>query len=252
MLSTQPYYFATTRKAISVFGSLFKDIEIERVNDTNGEITQTIKIPLSYSPKEKYILRAIQEPDIDGKMVGVVLPRMAFEIKNLAYDPSRKLNTNTRNVNSFNGTTSVQSNPVPYNIDIDLYVYVKNQEDGLQIIEQIVPFFTPQFNVTVNAVTEMNITYDLPIILKNVSYEDNYDGAYTERREIIWTLSFTLELNYYGSIDTTGNGIIKNAIVNFYSDDAMTLQTGSISQAVNPSSASVDEAYTISTVIEGF
>jgi hypothetical protein len=253
MLNKSPYYFATTRKAISVFGSLFRDVVIERTAEGSDVVVQTMKVPLSYSPKEKYIARTIQEPDIDGRAVGIVLPRMAFEIKGLQYDASRKLNTNTRNVNILNGQPATQFNPVPYNIDIDLYVYVKSQEDGLQIIEQILPFFTPVFNVTINSVPDMNITYDLPIILKNVSYEDNYDGDYTERREIIWTLSFTLQMNYYGYIDGTGSGIIKQTSVTFYDDPAMTDKIATMHSAVNPLNANITDSYTInSSIIEGF
>jgi hypothetical protein len=252
MLGKQPYYNATTRKAITVFGSLFKDITIQRTNDNTGDVIQTIAVPLTYAPKEKYIARTMQEPDITGKSVGAVLPRMAFEIKGIGYDKSRKLNTNTKNININNGQYFTQYNPVPYYLNIDLYAYVKNQEDGLQIIEQILPFFTPQFNVTIIPTSEMGITYDLPIILNNVSYEDNYDGDYTERREIIWTLSFTLQLNYYGPVDGSGTGIIKHTIVKFYSDPAMTQQQFVMDSVVDPLDATAEDAYTIIDTVEGY
>lgn len=252
MLGKAPYYNATTRKAITVFGSLFKDIVIQRTQDSNGSVVQTVAVPLTYSPKEKYIARTEQEPDITGKSVGAVLPRMAFEIKGLAYDKTRKLNTNTKNLNVNNGSYVSQYNPVPYNINIDLYAYVKNQEDGLQIVEQILPFFTPSFNVTIVAVDAMDITYDLPIILNNVSYEDNYDGDYTERREIIWTLSFTLQLNYYGPVDGNNSGIIKQTRVKIYSDPAMQQQQFEMDSVVDPFNATAEDEYTIISSIIGY
>lgn len=252
MLNHNPFYHAITRKAITVFGSLFKDITIERTDDKTGKTIQTLRVPITYSVKDKAIARTMQEPDIDNKTVGAVLPRLAFEIKGIQYDPSRKLNTNTINVNTKNGSYVKQYNPVPYNIQVDLYAYVKTQEDGLQIIEQILPFFTPQFTVTINTVSDMDYTYDLPIILNDVNYEDNYDGDFTERREIIWTLSFTMQVNYYGPLDKTDSGIIKRTEITFYTDKAMQDKLYQSTYEVNPMTATENDPYTITHTITGF
>ena len=252
MLNQPTFYHATTKNAITIFGSLFNNISLVRIDEKTNKVKQTLKVPLSYAPKDKYIARMQQEPDIDGKSMGVSLPRMAFEIKGLQYDASRKLNTNTRNTNLSNGKYLRQFNPVPYNIQIDLYLYVKNQEDGLQVVEQILPMFTPHYTVTVNSIPEMGIKYDLPIILNNVSYEDNYDGDFATRREIVWTLSFTLQLNYYGPVDGNESGIIKRTEVSFFKDNKMTQKFFEADSEISPLSASKDEIYSIIDTIDGW
>lgn len=251
MLNQPTYYHATTKKAILVFGNLFNNLSLER-RDATGTVVQTIKVPLSYAPKMKYLAREVQEPDIDGKMVGVTLPRMAFEITGLTYDSSRKLNSNTRNTNLKDGKYIRQYTPVPYNLQVELYLYVKNQEDGLQIIEQILPTFTPQYTVTINAIDEMDITHDLPIILNHVSFEDNYDGDFSERREIVWTLSFTLQMNYFGATDNSESGIIKHTDVTFYNDVGLTGKAGHQAYEVSPLDANKDQPHTILETIEGW
>lgn len=252
MLNQPTFYHATTKNAITIFGSLFNNISLTRFDEKTNKVKQTLRVPLSYAPKDKYIARTLQEPDIDGSSIGVTLPRMAFEIKGLRYDSSRKLNSNNRNTSLINGNYSRQYNPVPYNVQVDLYVYVKNQEDGLQIVEQILPMFTPVYTVAVNTVPEMGIKYDLPIVMDNVSYEDNYDGDYTTRREIIWTLSFTMQLNYYGPVDASGSGIIKRTEVSFFNDKQMTIKFGEIDAEVSPFSANENDPHIIVDTIEGF
>ena len=250
MFNYQPYYNGTTRKAITIFGSMFKDMQIQRM-DHNGDLIQTVAVPLTYAAKDKAIERTLQEPDLDGQFLGPILPRMAFEISGIQYDSKRKLNTNTMNTNINNGTYATQYNPVPYNINLELYLYAKNQEDGLQILEQILPFFTPQFNVTINAVPEMNITQHIPVILNDVTYEDSYAGEFNDKRMIIWTLSFTMQVNYYGPINSNSN-IIKSATVKFYNDKDMKNQQFSMNSVVTPFYATEDEVYTIVDTIDGW
>jgi hypothetical protein len=252
MLNLPYFYNATTKKAIMVFGSLFSNLSIARL-DAQGNTVQTIKVPLSYAPKQKYLVRDQQEPDIDGNFLGAVLPRMAFEITGLQYDTTRKLNTNIRNTSASTGGNYQQNyNPVPYNVNIDLYILVKNQEDGLQIVEQILPIFTPQFNVTINTIASMSLTQDVPIILNSVSHEDNYDGDWMERREIVWTLSFTIQLNYFGPIDTSGNGVIKSVTATVYSDPALQNTHSKLGFNVTPFTANQTDPHTIVTTIEGW
>lgn len=251
MLNLPIFYHATTKKAITVFGSIFNNISIER-RDADGKVAQTIKVPLTYAPKQKYIARVQQEPDIDGKNVGVTLPRMAFEIRGLQYNRARKLNSNIKNINISEGKYLSQYNPVPYDMEVDLFIMVKNQEDGLQIVEQILPIFTPQYTVTINSISEMQIKEDLPIILNAVNFEDNYEGDFHENRIIVWTLSFTLQLNYFGPIDGTESGIIKRTEVTFYNDALYQDKRAEVDSEVSPFDASETDNYTIIDTIEGW
>jgi pentatricopeptide repeat protein len=143
---------------------------------------------------------------------------MSFELVKITYDSTRKISAVQQNryVNSTNNTLTTQYAPVPYNILINLYIYAKNSDDALQVIEQILPYFNPDFNLTIKAVPELNIKHDIPIILDNIEFSDSYDGEFTERRAIIWTLSFTMKVNFYGP--SSKQGVIRTAKVNTYSD----------------------------------
>ena len=138
---------------------------------------------------------------------------MSFEIMSYSYDTSRKLNRmNKITCNAGQNQNNVMFTPVPYNLDINLYVLTKTQEDGLQVLEQILPVFTPEYTLSINAVSEMNLVQDIPIILNGVDVSDEYDGDFETRRFVTHTLSFTLKLNLYGSVSTAG--IIDRALVN--------------------------------------
>ena len=193
MLGTT-YYHETIRKYVAIFGTLFNDINIQRRNSA-GVITEQIKVPISYEAKDKLILR-MRAVQADGG-VSTTLPRMGFSLTGITYDGTRKLNTlgQTYAANTAAGTSSLmkQYNPVPYNFDFTLSALVDNSEDGAQIFEQIVPFFTPEFTVSVNLVPAMNIKPDITIILNGVSLEDSYEGELSLRREIIWTLNFQIK-----------------------------------------------------------
>jgi hypothetical protein len=193
---------------------LFNDIRITR-EDKNGNTVDLLKVPLSYAPKEKMLVRFENDPEID-RPFSTLLPRMSFEMINLEYDNSRKLHTVGRSVVKDTNTSKLkyQYNPVPYNINFRLYVYVKNAEDGTKIIEQILPFFTPDWTSTVKLIPEMEITMDIPIILNNISMEDVYESDFKQRRSLIWTLDFTLKGYIYGPIKKSA--IIKFANTNFY------------------------------------
>ena len=197
------------------FGTIFNDLKITRTN-ADGDVVATLKIPLSYAPKDKMLARVDADPEIT-RQTAIYLPRMSFEMTGLAYDGARKLNTVSRQVvkdNSNANKLKAQYNPVPYNFDFNLYVYVKNAEDGTKIIEQILPFFTPDWTATVNLIPEMNIAMDIPIILNNISMEDTYAGNFEERRAIIWTLNFTVKGWIYGPI--VSKPIIKIANTQFF------------------------------------
>ena len=192
------FYHQISRKMVVAFGSLFNTIEVRRTNSA-GSVIETLKVPLAYGPKEKFLTRISADPNLNPG-VALTVPRMGFELTALTYDGVRKLNTMGRNVAA--GTTGLkkQFNPVPYNWDFSLYVYVKNAEDGTQILEQILPFFTPEFTVTMNLVSSMTEKRDIPLVLNSVSSEDTYEGDYASRRSIIWTLSFLMKGFLYPNI----------------------------------------------------
>lgn len=194
------------RKYIIVFGTIFNDIYINRT-DSNNEVIQTIKIPLTYGPKEKVLVRLEQNPQTDDQ-VAIVLPRISFEMTSLEYDSTRKLNTlNKLTKQSATAGTDdevkYQYQPVPYDMQFEMSIIVKNSEDGTRIIEQIAPYFTPSFTVSVNLVSEVDNPRDLPIILNSISHEDTYEGSFEQRRAMIWTLSFTMKGWLYGPTNTS-------------------------------------------------
>lgn len=209
------FYHQTIRKYVAVFGTIFNDLNIERKN-SSGTVIEKFKVPLAYGPKQKWLL-AIQESTVSRKVTSVRVPRMGFALTGLSYDSVRKLNTIGRNIsaNTAAGTGSLmtQYNPVPYNFDFTLYILVKNAEDGTQILEQILPYFTPEFSVTINTIPEMGIKADVPIVLNSADVADEYEGELATARTITWTLSFTMRGYVYPDIKT--GTVIKTVEVNF-------------------------------------
>jgi hypothetical protein len=212
----EKFYWGTVRKSIVAFGNMFNNIVIDRKNSSNN-VVESIKVPLAYAPKQKLLARIEQRPD-DAKRFQVILPRMSFEMVGIEYDPQRKISPiqQNRGVNSTNNSLDAQYAPTPYNINMNLYIYSKNQDDGLQVLEQILPYFNPDYNLTLKAIPALNIKNDLPILLENISYEDNYEGDFVDRRSIIWTLQFSMKLNFYGPINK--QGFIKKVIASTFSD----------------------------------
>jgi len=204
------FYHQTSRKMVVAFGSLFNNIEVRRT-DSSDAVTEVIKIPLSYGPKDKMLVRISQDPSLNPN-VALTVPRMGFELTSMTYDGARKLNTMGRNVKK--GTTGLkkQYNPVPYNWDFSLYVFVKNAEDGTQILEQILPFFTPDFTVTMTLVSGMTVKMDIPLVLNSVTSEDSYEGDFATRRSIIWTLSFIMKGFLYPSVTDNAKVITSSTV----------------------------------------
>ena len=204
------------RKYIIVFGTVFNDIYINRLSST-GEVLQTLKVPLTYGPKDKILSRLEQSPRLDNQ-VGIILPRISFEMTTMEYDPTRKLNTlNKLTKQSTNAGTDdevkYQYQPVPYDMQFEMNILVKNAEDGTRIVEQIVPYFTPDFTVSVNLVPEVDGPRDIPIILNSITSQDEYEGSFEQRRALIWTLSFTMKGYLYGP--TKKSKLIKLAETTF-------------------------------------
>ena len=228
------------RKYIIVFGTVFNDIYINRL-DNNEEVRQTLKIPLTYGPKDKVLARLEQNPQMDNQ-VGIVLPRISFEMTSLEYDPTRKLNTlNKLTKQSATAGTDdevkYQYQPVPYDMQFEMNILVKNAEDGTRIVEQIVPYFTPDFTVSVNLVPEVDGARDIPIILNSITSQDQYEGSFEQRRALIWTLSFTMKGWLYGP--TKKSKLIKLAETTFRLPEDVTTgnttnTTSTVTVAVRP------------------
>jgi len=208
----QTWHHDTIRKYVILFGTLFDSIYINRRN-TSGEVVQTLKVPLNYGPKDKFLARLNSDSTLN-QGTAITLPRMAFEITTMNYASDRKPNTINRltKVHSTdNNKTNYQYAPVPYDFTFSLYIMVKNVEDGTQIIEQILPYFTPEWTATVNLVPDINGKYDIPIILNDVSMEDTYEGNFEARRAVIYTLTYTMKGWLFGP--TKSSEIIKEVNV---------------------------------------
>lgn len=209
------FYYGLTRKYIIYFGTLFNDIVVDRTND-QGDVVQSVGVPLSYAHKDKMLARLKQDPNLD-KQSALTVPRISFWCSNFQYDSNRHLNSMHRivrkdstNPNRFRYNYSA----VPYNLDFELYIYVNANEDATKILEQILPFFTPEWEATVHLIPEMDITQDIPIVLNSVTTNDNFEGDFANRRILTYTLSFTLKGWYYGPIKKSK--IIKFANTQFY------------------------------------
>ena len=189
----------TLRKYIIYFGTLFDNVYLTREN-SEGETVTTMKVPLNYGPKEKYLARLEGNPDLQ-RPLAMTLPRMSFEMTGIMYAPERKI-LSTNKVVYIDPTEGVkyQYAPVPYDILFSLSIMVKNAEDGTRIVEQVLPYFTPQWTSTLNILPEMDYKLDVPIILNNVSMEDTYEGNFETRRAIIWTLDFTMKGQLFSPI----------------------------------------------------
>lgn len=220
------FYHGTIRKYVIAFGNLFNGIYVQRL-DLNGNRIQTIAVPLAYGPKERFLVRMAQDPNLDQE-VQITLPRMGFEIQSLAYAPQRKLSSTLKNVKlktSDYDRVDTQYTPVPYDINIMLSIFVRNADDGAQIVEQIVPYFRPEFTTNVILIPEMGITVDTPVVLQDVSIEDTYEGNFDTRRALIYNMNFQVKAYMYGPV--SNSGLIKRAITNLYQDtaaDAPTLE----------------------------
>ena len=246
MLGNRQFYHETVRNIIVGFGTLFNDIHVVRKNNT-GVVTQSMKVPLAYGPKQKWLSRIDQDAGLDSK-VAITLPRMGFEIQNMTYDPARKLNR----VQKFKKVKSSASNsnkmdtqymPVPYNLNIQLYAMAKNSDDALQMVEQILPYFQPDYTLTIKDMPEMGVARDIPIVLNSINYEDSYKGDYAERRAIMYTLDFTTKFYLYGPV--TSSKVIKTVQVDQYTDlpDVSPTREQRYTATPNPTSADADDDF---------
>ena len=213
MLSNQHFYYRTIRRNVIAFGTMFKNIQLATyAANTFTEITR-INVPLAYAGKENYLTRLLTNPDLH-KQIQILLPKMSFEMVGITYDPKRKLSSFMSTFNNIDGSSvNQQYSGVPYDMDFELNIYVRNVEDGTQIVEQILPYFNPDYTLTMSFVDQMNITRDIPILLEEIRYDPQYQGpADTTVRILTWTLRFKMKTYFFGPINT--GKIIRQATAN--------------------------------------
>ena len=232
------FYHAQIRRMVSAFGTMFNNIEVHK-EDASGNLLQKIKVPLSYGPRQKYLARIQERTSLDDQKVGIKLPRMSFEITSLSYDSSIAIaKDNVIKVGTSDPTTvKTIRGPIPYRMSIQLSIITRNQDDALQIVEQILPFFQPDYTLTVNDIPSMGIKSDVPIVLQNVNMSDEYEGDFETRRAIIYTLDFETRVKFYSGI--ADRGVITTAAVDVNDQETF----GFIEEIVeegNPADSGID------------
>ncbi len=217
---TNHFYHEIIRKTIVSFGTLFNNIEIQHT-DKSGKTVSVIKVPVSYGPQQKFLARVTQGRDYqDGVGTTLTLPRMSFEVVGMNYDSTRKVST----MQSFKSVNKKTKNlvktfmPVPYNINMQLSILAKLNEDAIQILEQILPYFQPAFNLTIDLVDVIGEKRDMPITLEGIQMEDNYEDDFLTRRALVYTLSFVCKTYLFGPVNNSSDGLIKKVQTDYYSD----------------------------------
>jgi len=215
------FYNEILRRTIISFGTLFNDLEIKHT-DSSDNTTSIIKVPLAYGPIQKFLARLEQSPDLN-KSTAMSLPRMSFEFTGLTYDQTRKVTTTQQfTVKDPDNDTGVKKAymPVPYNMQFELSIMTKLNDDALQIVEQILPYFQPAYNLTVNLVGSITEKRDIPVVLENITMQDDYEGDYKTRRVLLYTLRFTAKTYLFGPVSSATADIVKRASVSYYSGDS--------------------------------
>ena len=245
------FYNEGMRKMTIAFCEIFNNIQIKR-KDSSGAVIQSIKVPLAYAPKEKFLVRLDQQPSLSEREFAITLPRLGFEISGIEYDGSRKL-TKVQKFKTTKTNTGVMNfnyMPVPYNISYNLYCFTATAEGGLQIVEQILPYFQPDYTVTINVIPELGIKRDVPIILNSVNYEDSYSGDFESRRAVIYTLGFTAKTYLYGPAST--QKVIKETQSDLHTDLPTSTREERIIVTPNPTSADANDDFGFTTSITFF
>jgi len=245
------FYHERVRRSVAIFGKVFNDIYVLRKNSA-GAVISTVKVPLSYAPKAKFLDRIREQADLaSGQRVALKLPRMSFEIVSYTYDPTRQLQKTSNFMQT--GSTAAQRAKinayVPYNITFQLNVYAKTQDDALQIVEQIMPYFAPQYNLTMSPISAYpDLKEDVPITLQSVDFADDFEGDVATRRTIIYTLTFEMKANFYGPI--ADKNVITKAIPKIDLDDIGTADSDYLTITITPTPAGVsaDSDYGFSEV----
>ena len=234
MLGTY-YYHEIIRKTIISFGTLFNDIHI-RHQDGAGKDVSDMKVPLAYGPSQKFLARITQQADLN-KAVQITMPRMSFEMTNISYDSTRKSSL-VQTFKTCDDGSKVKKvfMPVPYNIGFELNIMSKLNDDSLQILEQILPYFQPHFNLTVDLVESIGEKRDIPIVLDSVSFQDDYEGNFDTRRSLIHTLQFTAKTYLFGPVADSTDGLIRKVQVDMYTSTDQKTAKREMRYTVTPTS----------------
>jgi hypothetical protein len=229
------FYHEILRRTIVSFGSLFNNITIKHKNNSN-DVVSVIKVPFAYGPTQKFLARLNQSPDLN-KPIQITLPRMSFEFTGLTYDATRK-STTTQSFTTKSATDGKETKkvylPVPYNLQFEVSVMSKLNDDALQIIEQILPYFQPAYTMTVELVDEINEKRDVPVILENITMQDDYEGDFTTRRVLIYTLRFTVKTYLFGPISSASKDIIKKTTISYIAGDTTNTPTREVVYSTEP------------------
>ena len=223
------FYNEILRRTIISFGTLFNNVTIQQDNSV-------VKVPLAYGPTQKFLARIEQSPDLN-KPTAITLPRMSFEFTGLQYDPSRKVTTTQQFTvkDPDDGTETKKAfMPVPYNMNFELAIMTKLNDDALQIVEQILPYFQPAYNLTVELVSTIQEKKDVPVVLENITMEDDYEGDFTKRRVLLYTLRFTAKTYLFGPVSSATKDIIKKATVNYLTGTDTSNTTRALTYSVEP------------------
>ena len=229
------FYHEILRKTITAFGTLFNNISIQHKNE-NGEVVSVFKVPLAYGPIQKFLARLEQSPDLN-KPVAITLPRMSFEFTGITYDASRKVTTTQTFLvkDSTDGRETKKSfMPVPYNMQFELNLMSKLNDDALQVVEQILPYFQPSYTLSINLLDTLNEKKDIPIVLENITMQDNYEGDFTTRRVLIYTFRFTAKTYLFGPISSASKDIIKKTTISYVAGDVSNIPSREIVYSVEP------------------
>ena len=252
MLGTY-FYHEILRKVVVGFGNLFNNIELYH-KSSDGQTITSQKVPLSYGPRQKFLARIQQQSDLN-KPIQITLPRMSFEMTSLQYDPTRKAGI-TQTFKALDSDDAIRKVylPVPYNIGFELNILTKLNEDALQIVEQILPYFQPSFNITINLIDSINEKKDIPIVLDNISFQDDYEGDFSTRRALIYTLNFTAKTYLFGPVSDKTDEIIRKVQVDQYSTTDVSTATREIRYTVVPDPIDADpgDDFGFSELIEDF
>ncbi len=241
MSITNRFYHGTIRKITIVFGTLFNNMEVIKDDGT------VVSVPLQYSSKSKWWTQVKQNAS-KNKLESIIFPAMGYILRDLSYDPLRKMNSLSKVISRHPTDSNLNKKiyaPIPYNLSFSLFVASRTVDEGLQIIEQIVPFFTPSFSVTINEISEMGILKDIPISLESLVPDDNYEGGFDDTRILTWDLSFKVEANLYGPVKD--QAVIKTVIVDSHIDSDTAAETVKerYKAYIDPTTAFADDVYTI-------
>jgi len=249
------FYNEGIRRLTIGFGQLFNNVIVQNKSST-GAVTKRYRVPLAYAPKEKFLVRLDEQANLNNREFAITLPRMGFEMTGLSYDSTRKLNKMQKFKQVKTGedgkVMDYNYTPVPYNVNYTLNIFTATAENGLIIVEQILPFFQPDYTVTVNMVPDLNIKRDVPIVLNSVQYQDSYDGNFTTRRAVIYTLQFTAKTYLFGPM--ANSKVIKEVQDDLYTDTNKPPATREerIIITPNPANANADDDFGFTTQILNF